>query len=164
MDLIGASGAAIERIAFTAPGYFSTDENEFAWWLADQWSPWQRLISALAFVLTATRSPSSTHAAPRAGFVLVLTGDGKTLLKGGIGMFYDKVPLILPVFENFPDRTVSLLAPGGQALSSTSYEIELQTPCRTLAVPAGISRLSGRSSHSSVSRLGTNNAIPRKTL
>ena len=128
VDLIGASGAAIERIAFTAPGYFSTDENEIAWWLADQWSPWQRLTFSLGLRFDSDTITSSTHAAPRAGFVLVLTGDGKTLLKGGIGMFYDKVPLILPVFENFPDRTVSLLAPGGQVLSSTSYVNRITNP------------------------------------
>ena len=30
---------------------------------------------------------SSTHAAPRAGFLLALTRDGRTLLKGGVGRF-----------------------------------------------------------------------------
>jgi len=121
VELIGDSGAPIERIAFTQPGYFDTNQNEIAWWVADQWSPWQRLTFNAGVRVDRDTITSSTHAAPRAGFLLALTSDGKTLLKGGVGVFYDKVPLILPVFENYPDRTVSLLAPDGQVLSSTSY-------------------------------------------
>ena len=45
--------------------------------------------------------------------MLALTKDGKTLLKGGGGIFYDRVPLMFPVFESFPDRTVSLLNSSG---------------------------------------------------
>ena len=41
----------------------------------------------------------STHAAPRVGFLFALTKDSKTLLKGGVGMFYDRVPLMIPDFR-----------------------------------------------------------------
>ncbi len=121
VELVGASGTTIERIAFTAPGHFNTNQNEIGWWVADQWSPWQRLTFSMGLRVDSDTITSSTHAAPRGGFLLVLTKDGKTLLKGGIGVFYDKVPLILPVFDSYPDRTVSFLAPNGQVLSSTSY-------------------------------------------
>ncbi len=50
-----------------------------------------------------------------------MTGDGKTLLKGGFGLFYDRVPLNVPVFPQFPGRTVLALDPTGQVLSSTTY-------------------------------------------
>lgn len=121
VELIGDSGTPIENISFTPPGYFNTNENEIAWWVADQWSLRQRLTFSLGLRFDSDSITSSTHAAPRAGFLLVLTKDGKTLLKGGIGLFYDKVPLMLPVFQNYPDRTVSVLASDGQVLSSTSY-------------------------------------------
>jgi hypothetical protein len=63
----------------------------------------------------------SSHAAPRAGLSLALTSDRKTLLKAGAGLFYDRVALNIPVFPQFPDRTILLLNPAGQALSSTPY-------------------------------------------
>ena len=37
-------------------------------------------------------------------------------------MFYDRVPLMLPVFGSMPNRTVTMLDPNGQALSSTVYQ------------------------------------------
>ena len=63
----------------------------------------------------------SVKTAPRAGFVLSLTGDGKTLLKGGAGFFYDRVPLNIPAFRYLPGRTVTELNPAGEAVSSTKY-------------------------------------------
>jgi hypothetical protein len=58
---------------------------------------------------------------PRAGILWSLTSDGKTLLKAGVGIFYDRVPLMFPVFDSFPDRTVLLLDPSGQVINSTAY-------------------------------------------
>ena len=121
VELIGASGRPIESISFTPPTSFGTDENETSWFVADQWSPFHRLTFDLGVRFDNDTVTSSTHPAPRAGVLLVLTSDGKTLLKGGAGVFYDKVPLMYPVFDQFPDRTVSLLGPSGQVLSSTFY-------------------------------------------
>src|SRR5271166_6606528 len=120
-ELIGASGAPIERITFTPPTSFGTDQNETSWFVADQWSPFHRLTLDLGVRFDNDTVTSSTHAAPRAGFMLALTNDGKTLLKGGIGVFYDKVPLMLPVFDSLPDRTVSILDPSGQVSGSSFY-------------------------------------------
>jgi hypothetical protein len=65
---------------------------------------------------------SSTHTAPRAGFLLALTKDGKTLLKGGVGIFYDRVPLMVPTFPDLSDRTVTMLDQNGTPISSVFYQ------------------------------------------
>jgi len=63
----------------------------------------------------------SKHAAPRAGFTFALTSDRKTLLKAGGGLFYDRVPLNVPAFPDFPNRTIVNLNPAGAVLSSVPY-------------------------------------------
>src|SRR4029077_4296107 len=45
----------------------------------------------------------------------------KTLLKGGAGFFYDRVPLNIPAFPGLPERTVSELNPAGGVIGSTQY-------------------------------------------
>ena len=121
VELIGTNNLPIERLTFAAPTYFGTNQNEVTWFAGDQWSPWQRLTLDLGLRVDSDSVTSSTHFAPRVGFLLALTKDGKTLLKGGVGMFYDRVPLMYPVFDRLPDRTVTLLGPNGQPLSSTAY-------------------------------------------
>jgi hypothetical protein len=125
VDIIGTSGAPIERITFTPPTSFGIDQNETSWFVADQWAPSHRLTLSLGTRFDKDSVTHSTHAAPRAGFLYALTNDDKTLLKGGIGVFYDRVPLMLPVFDHLPDRTVSILSANGQAPSSTFYSNQI---------------------------------------
>ena len=110
----------IEQIKFSSASQFERDQNETAFYLADQWTISSRLTFDCGIRLDSDTLTSSTHVAPRAGVLLSLTGDGKTLLKGGAGIFYDRVPLLLPAFPNFPNRTVTLFDRTGEVLSSTA--------------------------------------------
>ena len=59
-----------------------------------------------------------------------MTKDAKTLLKGGVGRFYDRVPLLAATFPDFPDRTVTLLGENNAVSTSTFYENTLADPIR----------------------------------
>ena len=117
-----ATGTAIEQIAFTAPSRFDVGQNETAWFAGDQWSITPRAVASLGARFDNDSVTGATHLSPRVGFLLSLTRDSKTILKGGGGIFYDRVPLMIPVFEELPSRSVTLLDPAGQQLSSTFYE------------------------------------------
>jgi carboxypeptidase family protein len=125
-----ASDTGIERITFAQPTSFDISQNEASWFAGDQWAVVPRFTISLGLRFDHDTITQSTHAAPRAGFLLALTGDSKTLLKGGAGIFYDRVPLMIPVFENLPDRTVTLLGPDGQDLHSTPYVNEITETLR----------------------------------
>jgi len=135
VEIDGASNEPVERISFTSPTSFRISQNETAWFAGDQWAINPRLTLSLGLRFDNDTITSSTHAAPRAGFLLSLTGDGKTLLKGGVGRFYDRVPLMAPTFTDLPDRTVTVLDQNGVALSSVSYQNkiigELRSPRST---------------------------------
>ncbi len=124
-EIADASDTAVERITFTAPTSFAIDQNETAWYAADQWSIVPRLTVSLGARFDSDTVTGSTHASPRAGFLLSLTRDSRTILKGGVGIFYDRVPLMMPVFEELPNRTVTLLGPSGEELTSTSYRNQI---------------------------------------
>ena len=121
VELVGTSGTVIEQIKFSNASSFERDQNETAFYLADQWGISSRLTFDYGIRLDSDTITSSTHVAPRAGVLLSLTSDGKTLLKGGAGIFYDRVPLLLPAFPNFPNRTVTLFDRTGEVLSSTAF-------------------------------------------
>ena len=135
VEIDGALNEPVERISFTSPTSFRISQNETAWFAGDQWAINPRLTLSFGLRFDNDTITSSTHAAPRTGFLLSLTGDGKTLLKGGVGRFYDRVPLTAPTFTDLPDRTVTVVDQNGVALSSVSYQNkiigELRSPRST---------------------------------
>lgn len=122
VDIVGASGYAVQRIQFGAPTKFSVDQTELAWFVGDGWNVRHRLSFDLGLRFDRDSVTDALNSAPRAGFTLALTKDQRTLLKGGAGIFYDRVPLNAPAFPSFPGRTILGLSPTGQTLSSTAYE------------------------------------------
>ena len=121
VEIVGVTGYLLERIQFGPTAKFSVDQSETAWFVGDKWTVTNRLTFDLGLRFDRDSVTDSVSTAPRAGFVLALTGDGKTLLKGGAGYFYDRVPLNIPAFRHLPNRTVETLDPAGAVLASTEY-------------------------------------------
>src|SRR6266851_2390607 len=118
VEIDGALNEPVERISFTSPTSFRISQNETTWFAGDQWAINPRFTLNLGVRFDSDTITSSTHAAPRAGFLLAVTGDGKTLLKGGVGLFYDRIPLMVPIFPDLPNRTVTVL---GEVDSTVFY-------------------------------------------
>lgn len=121
VEIDNASGTPIERISYSSPTSASIGQNETAAFFSDHWSPLSRLSFDGGVRLDRDSITDSTHLSPRGGFQLLLTSDAKTILKGGAGVFYDRVPLLMASFPYFPDRTVSYLDSLGLVSSSTFY-------------------------------------------
>ena len=130
VDVIGTAGYSLERIEFGAPTRFSVDQNEFAFFAGDQWRPGERVSVDLGLRLDRDSITDSTHVAPRAGVTFDITRDRKTVLKAGGGLFYDRVPLNIAEFPEFPARTVLTLGPWEEVLGSTAYANTILGPLR----------------------------------
>ena len=125
VELDGAADLPVEQITFTPPTSFRISEDETAWFASDQWTIHPRLTLDLGIRFDYDTITGSTHAAPRAGFLLAVTSDGKTLLKGGVGLFYDRVPLMAATFVDLPDRTVTVLGQNDEPTSSVGYRNQI---------------------------------------
>ncbi len=121
VTIIGVSNLPIERIDFGPASRFDVGQNEIALFFADKWRPAPRFNLDLGIRLDHDSITGATHPAPRAGFALLLTMDGKTLMKGGAGLFYDRVPLNIASFPLLPGRTVVNFDAAGQLLGSVVY-------------------------------------------
>jgi len=121
VQIVGVAGYSLEQIQFGPASNFSVGKNEAAWFVGDKWSISNRLTFDLGIRFDRDSTTDSVNAAPRIGFILGLTKDGRTMLKGGAGFFYDRVPLNIPTFTSLPARTVLAFDPAGQILSSTDY-------------------------------------------
>jgi outer membrane receptor for ferrienterochelin and colicin len=130
VELDGVADTPVERISFSDPTSFAIEQNETSWFVGDQWAIAPRFTLTPGLRFDYDTITHSAHAAPRVGFLLTLTRDAKTLFKGGVGLFYDRVPLLAATFPDYPDRTVTILGENGTASTSTSYDNKLQGPLR----------------------------------
>lgn len=121
VGIFGLLEQPIEKIEFGPTPVFGIHQYEMGWFVADNWAPLQRLSIDLGARFDHDSITKSTNPAPRAGFSLLLTKDAKTVLKGGVGLFYDRVPLNIASFPLLPDRTIVDLDPMGQIVTSQGY-------------------------------------------
>ena len=130
VNVVGVAGYPLKRIEFSPASTFSVDQNEAAWFAGDKWTISNHLAFELGLRFDRDTTADSIDTAPRAGFVFTLPGDGKTQLRGGAGMFYDRIQLNLPAFPYYPNRTVLQLNSVGQIQHSTTYRNQIAASLR----------------------------------
>jgi Carboxypeptidase regulatory-like domain/TonB-dependent Receptor Plug Domain len=97
-----------QRITSTGPGALSTDKNDLAFFFQDKWQLHPRF--ALDWGARLDRDDLSrdpVNLAPRIGFVFAPMQDNKTAVRGGVGVFYDKIPLNVATFLSYPAQVIT---------------------------------------------------------
>jgi hypothetical protein len=121
VGILGVANTPIEQIVFGPQSRFSIRDNEVAWFAGDHWTPAPALSVDAGVRFDRDSITGEVNPAPRLGSVVRLTRDNKTLLRGGLGVFYDRVPLNVASFPFLPDRTVDSLDSAGAIVSSTTF-------------------------------------------
>jgi len=101
-------------IGFTAPAALDAGASNISFFIQDHWAPARRIAFDLGLRFDHDGiSGQSLNAAPRLGFVFAPTHDNKTAIRGGIGLFYDKIPLDVATFLAYPAEIVTQFAADG---------------------------------------------------
>ncbi len=119
VSILGIADLPIESISFGPAARFGVHDNEVSWFAGDRWSPFQRLTLDLGLRFDWDNLARTVNTAPRFGFAISLTKDARTVLKGGVGVFYDRIPLNVAAFQLLPDRTVTILD-GAEGVNQTT--------------------------------------------
>jgi hypothetical protein len=125
VEILGVSNRLVERIDFSAPGRFDIDQNEYAFFIQNKWTVFPRLTVDLGLRFDRDSTAEANNFAPRLGFAYLLTKDSKTVLRGGMGLFYDRVNLNIPTFLTLPARTETRFATDGSVTSTWAYQHRL---------------------------------------
>ncbi|MGA9414884.1 MAG: TonB-dependent receptor [Terriglobales bacterium] len=106
VEINDASGHLLQQINFSGAGTYDLSDLEPAVFAQDHWVLNNHLAIDAGLRLEAQTITYTTRAAPRAGFEW--TPDmGKTVVRGGIGVFYDSVPLDVYAFSSYPEQTIT---------------------------------------------------------
>jgi hypothetical protein len=112
-------------ITYAAPSIPSqANEGNLALWVQDNWQIHPRLTLDLGLRLDHDSLASDpANLAPRIGFVFAPTRDNRTAIRGGFGVFFDKIPINIAIFPSFPAQTITNYAADGATplTSPTTY-------------------------------------------
>ena len=118
-NILDSSNQLLERVAFTPGQPFRNRDMEYAFFGQDHWIVSRRLALDLGVRTESQALSESFRVAPRAGIAWTPFGDKGTVVRAGFGFFYDRVPLSVYSFDQYPNETITMFGPGGQITART---------------------------------------------
>ena len=107
------------RIEYGGAPAADMSSNEIAIFAQDNWQLNKWFTLDLGVRLDRDSLSTGTwNAAPRIGFVFSPTRDHRTAIRGGVGVFYDKIPFNVALFRAFPAQTVTDYAIDGVTVAN----------------------------------------------
>jgi hypothetical protein len=122
VQLLRANNSLAEEIDFTPAGRLATSDTDTAGYAGDHWI-FNDFVS-IDYGLRFSGQTLGEHAqtSPRGGWIFSPFKNGKTVFRGGAGVFYDRLPLLAGDFTQNPTREVTLFDDNGLPLGpSISY-------------------------------------------
>jgi len=117
IDIQDASGHLLERIAFKGVGAYNKSDTELAFYGQDHWIISPRVSLDLGLRSESQEISGTSRLAPRAGIAWNPFKELGTVIRAGVGVFYDRVPLGVYSFDQYPDRVVTYYGANGVATS-----------------------------------------------
>lgn len=116
-NVVDAAGNLLERVSFTGGMPVLRRDLEIAFFVQDHW-----LITPKFAIDAGLRSESqelseTLRLAPRAGFAWTPLGDKGPTIRSGIGLFYDRVPLDVYSFPQYPEQVVTTYDSAGNVIA-----------------------------------------------
>jgi hypothetical protein len=110
VQIVRADGTLSQTIDFAGGGRLDRDKIAVRGFAQDSWTAGPRLSVLYGARYDYESIAAGFNLAPRGSFSLVASSDGRTVVRGGGGMFYNAVPLNVAAFDQFQTRIVSTFA------------------------------------------------------
>jgi Carboxypeptidase regulatory-like domain len=131
--ILRTDGSPAERIDFSGAGNLSASDTSGAGFAQDHWIFNKRLAASLGLRYFGETNGNAANFAPRLGVVYALDESARTVLQGGIGMFYDRTPMLAADFADNPVRVVTPLDLAGSPMGPS---VTFRNECARIS-PAG---------------------------
>ena len=131
VNIFDSSGGLIEDIQFTPGLPIARTDVESAFFAQDQWVFGPRVSLNIGLRADQQEVTETFRLGPRAGLVITPFANGRTIIRAGSGVFYDRVPLNVYGFALYPDQIITTYNPDGTILSGPFRFFNLTEPAGT---------------------------------
>lgn len=107
VTIVGGIDPRVQIIEFIGDGVLDREQNEFSAFIQDKWIVNSRVVFDLGLRYDRDSIGDNNNLAPRLGFVVTPTDSDRTVVRGGVGLFYDKIPLNVGSFEQYQSLRVN---------------------------------------------------------
>jgi hypothetical protein len=112
--ILRADGTRNQQIDSIGNGQLSRNQTTFLAYFEDKWTASRRLTLEYGIRYDRDNLASENNFAPRFAFAFLPVLDGRTVLRGGIGLFYDDIDLNVATFSQLQERILTRFGPDGQ--------------------------------------------------
>jgi hypothetical protein len=116
VQLLRADKSLAGEIDFGPAGQLTTSDTELAAFAGDHWAFNDHISIDCGLRFSGQSVGERAAISPRGGFVYSPGKKGRTIFRGGAGIFYDRLPLLAGDFTQNPSRQVTLFDTSGVAL------------------------------------------------
>jgi len=117
VTVVRENGTTYQLIEYAGDGILGRRQNEYSVFLQDKWAVNGRVTFDLGLRYDRDQIGGQNNFAPRLGVVFLPTASGRTVVRGGIGLFYDKIPLNIGAYEQYQNQIITTFAPDGVTIA-----------------------------------------------
>lgn len=111
--IVRADGTRSRQIDVAEDARVGADKTEWMAYVEDKWSAGPRLTLEYGVRYDRDTLADEHNLAPRAAVAFLPRPGGRTVIRGGVGLFYDKLNLNLATFEQLQHRLITTFAADG---------------------------------------------------
>jgi hypothetical protein len=135
ITMLDGQGAKLRTIDFTPGSSFDRSDSQPAVFAQDHWTFNSHLAVDAGIRAETQTITATTRFAPRMGFVWSPTVGGRTTVRGGIGAFYDSVPLNVYAFSHYPEQIITTYQPDGTVVGAPQHYLNLTSEAAASEFP-----------------------------
>jgi len=113
VDIVRADGTLSQAITFTGDGVLNRHRAVLRGFGQDSWTMSPRLTVQFGARYDYDPFTGDVNVAPRASLTATASADGRTVVRGGVGVFYDLIPLNVASFAQMQERAIASFGADG---------------------------------------------------
>lgn len=127
---LGVGGRPVLNLRYTDPVTVRGLKSDVSGFVQNKWMVNDSLTLDLGARLDRDSISSQVNPSYRAGFAYAFGGGSRTVLRGGSGLFVDRISLLVPTFEQLPLRIETRFRPDGGIAWERRLESRFDGPVR----------------------------------